>query len=150
MTAATTLPAPYIDATALSESRREVERLVCGMPVTDPSERGFAFPWEIRAFAMAVAAHKALNFDWSDFQGALISSIHEWETTAAAKGSARWSYYEHWVAALEHVMSQQGVLAKPNLDERVERVMAEPRNRNHHEAHTEPIAIVPAARAGLI
>ena len=142
MTAAATLQAPYPSATTLGESRREVEELICGMPVADPSELGFAFPWEIRAFAMAVAAHKTLKFDWSEFQGALISSIREWETTAAESG-AKWSYYEHWVTALENVMSQHGVMATSDLDQRVVRVMAEPPNRNHHEAHTEPIAIDP-------
>jgi nitrile hydratase accessory protein len=141
------LPAPYAGATTLGAARREVERLVCGMPVTDPSERGFEFPWEIRAFAVAVAAHQALKFDWHDFQGALISAIQEWEAMATPNRGAKWSYYEHWVTALEHVMSQRGVLDTPDLDGRVARVMAEPPNRNHHEAHTEPIAIDPAVRA---
>ncbi|MFE7839556.1 nitrile hydratase accessory protein [Streptomyces sp. NPDC057474] len=146
MSAAATVPAPYSSATTQGESRREVEELICGMPVTDPSELGFEFPWEIRAFAMAVAAHKASKFAWSEFQGALISSIKDWETTAAESG-AKWSYYEHWVTALEDVMSQHGVMATSDLDQRVVQVMAEPPNRNHHEAHTEPIAIAPATPA---
>lgn len=146
MSAAATVPAPYASAATQGESRREVEELICGMPVTDPSELGFEFPWEIRAFAMAVAAHKALKFAWSEFQGALISSIKDWETTAAESG-AKWSYYEHWVTALEDVMSQHGVMATSDLDQRVVQVMAEPPNRNHHEAHTEPIAIDPATPA---
>lgn len=148
MNTAAALPAPYASTTTWGESRREVEELICGMPVADPGELGFEFPWEIRAFAMALAAHKALRFDWSEFQGALISSIQEWETNAAESG-AKWSYYEHWVTALEDVMSQQCVMATSDLDQRVVQVMAEPPNRNHHEAHTEPIAIDPAIPARI-
>ncbi|KUN75552.1 nitrile hydratase accessory protein [Streptomyces griseoruber] len=144
MTGAATLPGPYASPEALGESRRQVEELVCGLPGADPSQMGFQFPWEIRAFAMAVAAHQALRFDWPQFQGALIASIQGWENGNAERGEVPWSYYEHWVAALETVMATQCVLEPNVLDEKVQRVLAEPPNRNHHEAHTEPIAIDPA------
>ncbi|VVJ17466.1 nitrile hydratase b-subunit() [Amycolatopsis camponoti] len=136
MSATTTLPAPYSSAAALGETRREVEQLVCGMPGGDP---GFEHPWEIRAFAMAVTAHRRLGFDWSEFQGALIASIQDWESS-----DAPWSYYRHWVSALEVVMAKAGVLDAAALDVQTEEVLALPANRNHHEAHTEPIAVDPA------
>ncbi|TDT97855.1 nitrile hydratase accessory protein [Streptomyces sp. 846.5] len=144
MTGAETLPAPYASAEAYGESRRQIEELVCGLAAADPSQMAFRFPWEIRAFAMAVAAHKALKFDWSHFQGALVASIQDWENNSSETGEAPWSYYEHWVAALETVMTDHGVLASTALDEKARRVLAEPPNRNHHEAHTEPIAVDPA------
>lgn len=140
MTAAT-LPGPYTPAEVLRESRRQVQDLVCGMPGTDPSQMGFEFPWEIRAFAMAVAAHKALGFDWAEFQGALIASIQEWEEASGSAGEQPWSYYEHWVAALETVMAARGSLPEADLDAKTQRILAEPPNRNHHVAHSEPIAI---------
>lgn len=141
MTAA--LAAPYSSSELLVESRREVEDLLCGLPGTDPSQLGFEFPWEIRAFAMAVAAHRALAFDWSQFQAALIASITSWESQQASVDGMPWSYYEHWVAALESVMAEYGALASAELDARTSRALAEPPNRNHHEAHLEPIAIDP-------
>jgi nitrile hydratase accessory protein len=140
MSAATTLPAPYAGAAALSETRREVEQLVCGMPGGEP---GFDHPWEIRAFAIAVAAHRRIGFDWAEFQGALIASIQDWERAGAA-GAVPWSYYEHWVSALEVVMAKAGVLDAAELDVQAEEVLALPANRDHHEAHTEPIAVDPA------
>ena len=141
MSGTTTLPAPYPSAAALGEARREVEHLVCGMPGGDPS---FDHPWEIRAFAMAVAAHRRLGFDWSEFQGALIASIQDWERAEAASESP-WSYYEHWVSALEVVLAKAGVLDAADLDVQTKEVLALPANRNHHEAHTEPIAVDPAS-----
>ncbi|WP_433599273.1 nitrile hydratase accessory protein [Nocardia sp. CA-135953] len=144
MTSTTTLPEPYASPKVLGESRREIAELLCDLPGADPSQLGFEFPWEIRAFALAIAAHKALDFDWSQFQGALIASIQAWEDGNAQTGEVPWSYYEHWVAALESVISDRGILASNELDQKVERVLAEPPNRNHHEAHTEPIAIDPA------
>ncbi|GGN36268.1 nitrile hydratase accessory protein [Streptomyces fuscichromogenes] len=144
MNGADTLPAPYTSPEALGASRRRIEELVCGLPGADPSRTGFEFPWEIRAFAMAVAAHKALQFDWSQFQDALIASIQDWENGNTGTGGVPWSYYEHWVAALETVLAAHCLLATSALDEKTRRVLAEPPNRNHHEAHTEPIAIDPA------
>ncbi|MEH0575058.1 MULTISPECIES: nitrile hydratase accessory protein [Streptomyces] len=144
MTGADTFPGPYASPEALGESRRQVEELVCGLPGADPSRMGFQFPWEIRAFAMAVAAHQALAFDWAQFQGALIASIQDWENSDIQTGEVPWSYYEHWLAALETVMATQCALAPDALDENVRRVLAEPPNRNHHKARTEPIAIDPA------
>lgn len=143
MSGTTTLPAPYTNAAVLGDARRKVEQFVCGTPGGDPDQMGFEHPWEIRAFAMAVAAHRQLGFDWSRFQGALIASIQDWERSNAA-GEVPWSYYQHWVAALEVVMAQAGVLSEAELDVQTKEVLALPANRNHHEAHTEPIAVDPA------
>lgn len=143
MSAPATLPPPYTSPATIDETRREVEGLVCGLPGGDPDQLGFRYPWEIRAFSMAVTAHRRLGFEWSEFQAALIASIQDWERTGPGSG-VPWSYYEHWVAALETVMTRQGVLGEADLDERTRQVLAIPANRNHREAHTEPIAVDPA------
>lgn len=143
MTGSTTLPAPRTDAAALGEARRRVEDLVCGLPGGDADQRGFEHPWEIRAFALAVATHRELGFDWSEFQHALVASIGDWETAAPAAGST-WSYYEHWVTALERVLADAGRTSPAAVDERTRAVLAVPPNRGHHEAHTAPIAVDPA------
>lgn len=143
MTTAVTLPYPRPDAADLESARHGIESLVCGMP-GDPSQVGFEHAWEIRAFAMAVTAHKELRFDWSEFQAALISSIQDWERDQSDSSESSWSYYQHWVAALESVTARRGLLAKAELDKQTQDVLAQPPNRNHHEAHAEPIAIDPA------
>lgn len=130
-----------------AEERRAVEDLVCDMPGVRAGDLAFDEPWEIRAFALAVSAHKSGQFDWSQFQGALIASISAWEKENPGLDDPSWSYYEHWVAALEQVLGNQGVLLLDELDGRTLDVLAVPANRNHHEAHTEPIAVDPANRA---
>lgn len=139
-----TLAAPYTSATELGQARSDIEALVCGMPGGDPDQMGFEHPWEIRAFAMAVAAHRHLEFDWSAFQQSLIASIRAWETANADTGEVPWSYYQHWLTALEAVLADAGQLSQADLEVHIEQVLALPPNRNHHEAHAEPIAIDPA------
>ncbi len=141
MTSRTTLPSPGSSAAELGEARREIENLVCGMPGGDPDQMGFQHPWEIRAFAMAVAAHQELKFDWSEFQKALIASIQDWQTANPDAGESPWSYYQHWVAALEAVLADAGLLSRTEVDLQTQELLALPPNRNHHEAHTEPIAV---------
>lgn len=143
MTAATSPPAAYASEAELAAARVAVEHLVCGLPGGDPEQMSFEHPWEIRAFAMAVTAHRQLGFDWTEFQSALVGSIQDWEKDGAPDQVA-WSYYEHWVAALENVMAKAGVLTGTEVDAKTREVLALPPNRNHHHAYTEPIAIDPA------
>ena len=75
-------------------------------PAAPPRSNGelvFAEPWESRAFGMAVALYEAGVFSWPQFQAALISRIERWQATATER--ARWHYYEHWLGALEDVVS---------------------------------------------
>ncbi|MFW0794651.1 nitrile hydratase accessory protein [Gordonia sp. CPCC 205515] len=121
--------------------RRAVEDLVCDLPGGRPGELAFDKPWEIRAFALAVAAHQAGHYDWARFQGALIEAIKQWESTTPDLADDSWSYYEHWVAALEQVLADAGTLDAGDVATRTEHVLAMPPNRNHHKAILEPIAI---------
>ena len=60
-----------------------------------------------------------------------------------ARYSEPWSYYEHWLTALETVLAGGGLLAESMLDERTKSVLATPRNANHQHAHPEPVAVDP-------
>ena len=64
-----------------------------------------------------------------------------WE---ADDGGEPWSYYEHWLTALETVLAGNGALSDADLDEATKSVLATPRNKGHHEAHREPVAVDPA------
>ena len=138
---------PIREATELGDARRRVEKLISGIP-GDPDGEGQAFrePWELRAFALAVAAYHAGQYEWSEFQLSLIESIRRWEADGAHAGEEPWSYYEHWLTALETVLAGNGLLSEANLDDRTKAVLATPRNANHHEAHREPVAVDPAIR----
>ncbi|GAA4549803.1 nitrile hydratase accessory protein [Pseudonocardia xishanensis] len=129
------------DATELGDARRRVEALVCDLPGGGVDERMFAEPWELRAFAMAVAAYHNGKYEWSEFQLSLIQAIRQWEAGGAGEP---WSYYEHWLTALESVLAENGVLSDADVDARTREVLAVPRNANHHEAHREPVAVSPA------
>ncbi len=129
------------DASELGDARRRVETLVCDLPGGGDAERSFDQPWEVRAFAMAVAAYHSGQYEWSEFQLSLIGSIKRWETDG---GTEPWSYYEHWLEALETVLAGNGALSDAVLDDQTRAVLATPKNANHHEAHREPVAVDPA------
>lgn len=127
-----------------TDARRTVESLVCDLPGGRPGEMSFETPWEIRAFALAVTAHTAGEYDWQQFQGALIDSISDWEANNPTPDGDAFSYYEHWVTALEGVLAQSGSLDQTALDKRTADALAAPPNRNHHKAILEPVAVAPA------
>ncbi len=126
--------------TELGEARRRVEALVCDLPA-GPAERSFEQPWELRAFAIAVAAYHSGQYEWSEFQLSLADAIRSWESAGAAEP---WSYYERWLEALETVLAGTGALSEAALDERTKAALAVARTANHHAAHREPVAVDPA------
>lgn len=129
------------DRTETGDVRRMVQALACDLPTTAEGERMFSQPWELRAFAIAVAAFHGGQFEWNEFQHELITAIQRWE---AGDRTEPWSYYERWVDALENVLAAKGAVDDTALDDRTRAVLAIPRNANHHHAHREPVAVSPA------
>jgi nitrile hydratase accessory protein len=100
-----------------------------GAPPRANGELVFAEPWESRAFGMAVALHDAGAFAWSDFQAALVARIAAWE--ADGPGHETWSYYVHWVGALEDVLLADGTLGSRDIVERADRLARRPAGHDH-------------------
>lgn len=121
------------------EARRRVQELVDQLP--SGGDKAFDKPWELRAFALAVAAYDNGQYDWSEFQLALISAIHEWE---AGEAPPPWDYYDRWLDALETVLADAGTISLDELDRRTGEVLATPANKDHHEARFDPVIIDPA------
>lgn len=119
----------------------EVKALVQNLPLLS-DDLAFDEPWQLRAFALAIAAHKSGQYPWSDFQSALIASIKGWEGVGEV-GDAAWSYHEHWLDAIQAVMVDNDLVDVDLLEERVREVLDMPANRNHHEPHYEPVAVDP-------
>ncbi|HEY2225440.1 nitrile hydratase accessory protein [Actinomycetospora sp.] len=139
------MSAPAHQGTEVGDARRRVESLIAGTPGgPDGEEQAFREPWELRAFPVAVAAYHAGQYEWSEFQLSLIESIRRWEADGGHEGEEPWSYYEHWLTALETVLAGSGLLSEATLDDRTKALLATPENANHHEAHREPVAIDPA------
>ena len=127
------------DATELGDARRRVEALVSSLSA-EAGERAFEQPWELRAFAIAVAAYHNGQYEWSEFQLALIDAIKKWEQG----GAEPWSYYQHWLTALESVLAGSGLLSEAALDERTRAILDTPRDAGHQRARPEPAAVDPA------
>jgi nitrile hydratase accessory protein len=125
------------DNSQVGDARRRVEQLLVDLP-GDGGQLSFEHPWELRAFALAVAAHQNGYYDWSEFQLALIGSIRRWEDD---EGQAPWRYYERWLEALETVLSGTGVLEDSELDDLADIVMTTPRDADHQHARRDPVVV---------
>jgi len=71
-----------------------------------PDAPVFAEPWQAQAFALAVALHQRGVFTWSEWAEQLSKEVAK--PGAAQDGS---DYYQHWLAAIEALLSQKGVAA---------------------------------------
>jgi nitrile hydratase accessory protein len=72
----------------------------------DGNEPVFREPWEAHAFAIAVALHRQGLLTWPEWADALAAQIKR----AQGKGDADLgdTYYRHWLAALEHLVTAKG------------------------------------------
>jgi nitrile hydratase accessory protein len=93
----------------------------------------FAEPWESRAFGMAVTLHEAGAFTWPRFQAALIARISAWEN--APDQDRPWSYYHHWLAALEDVLHEQGTVSRDEVATRARTLTRRPAGHDHQHDH---------------
>jgi nitrile hydratase accessory protein len=101
-------------------------------PAAPPRANGelvFAEPWESRAFGMAVTLYESGVFAWPQFQAALIARITAWEATAT--DGAHWSYYQHWLGALEDVLSACGAVKADDVAARAEALSQRPSGHDH-------------------
>ena len=108
-------------------------------PAAPPRSNGelvFAEPWESRAFGMAVALYEAGAFTWPRFQAALIVRIAAWETTPGQ--GERWSYYEHWLGALEDVLVGEGTVSADEVAARARALARRPPGHDHPDGHVHP------------
>ena len=76
----------------------------------------FEAPWQGRVFGMALALVERLGLEWREFQQRLIAAI-------AADPEA--SYYDAWLAALEHLALDHGAVSAPELDRERARIVRE-------------------------
>jgi nitrile hydratase accessory protein len=129
-------------------ARRAVEPLLLELPHQeqirpDDGEVAFDTAWEIRAFALALAAHQGGQFDWGQFQRALVAAIRTWEESGTGE---EWRYYDRWLEALETLLAERGLLDPAALDERTQKVLTTPRDLHHQRAKREPVAVDAARR----
>lgn len=73
----------------------------------------FAEPWQAHAFALALQLHDEGAFTWTEWAQALSEQLK-----AAGPGDDGSRYYEHWLAALERLVSAKRLSDAPALAER--------------------------------
>ncbi|MFC4947291.1 nitrile hydratase accessory protein [Pseudonocardia sp. GCM10023141] len=93
----------------------------------------FSAPWESRAFGMAVSLHESGAFAWSQFQSRLVARIAAWEQAPPA--GECWTYYEHWLGALEDVLVAEGAVGTAEVSSRAHTLAERPAGYDHGHDH---------------
>ena len=90
------------------------------LPALPRDEDGpvFKAPWEAQAFAMTLSLHARGVFTWREWAGALAAEL----AAAAARGEPDdgTHYYEYWLAALEKLIAGKRLIARAELERRVD------------------------------
>jgi nitrile hydratase accessory protein len=73
----------------------------------------FREPWEAQAFAMALALHECGLFTWTEWAATLSGEIKRAQATGDPDTGE--TYYRHWLAALERLISAKGVATSETL-----------------------------------
>jgi nitrile hydratase accessory protein len=108
--------------------------LLPALPVDDEGPV-FAEPWQAQAFAMALELHRAGHFSWTEWAEHLSAEIAvARESGDPDRGD---TYYHHWLAALEKLVSEKGLASATELDERKKQWDIAAR----HTPHGKPIEL---------
>ncbi len=91
---------------------RSLTRPLAGQPRDDEGPV-FKEPWEAQAFALALKLHEAGHFTWAEWTEALSGEIK----AAQARGDPDLgdTYYQHWLAALERLAAEKGLVPAGTL-----------------------------------
>jgi nitrile hydratase accessory protein len=99
-----------------------------GAPPRQNGELVFAEPWESRAFGLALALEATGAFEWETFRQELIATIARWEESGSGEP---WSYYRCWMAALERVMVDAGLIDQHDVLDRAAELAGRPAGHDH-------------------
>lgn len=100
------------------------------LPALPRDEQGPVFrePWQAQAFALTLKLHEAGCFNWREWAEQLATEI----AAARQRGEPDLgdTYYEYWLAALEKIVTEKGIVASDVLRQR--------REEWAHAANTTP------------
>ena len=91
---------------SIPKRRASAADAIPGIP-RDAEGPVFREPWEAQAFAMALALHDRGLFTWSEWAATLGEEIKR--AQAAGDPDTGETYYRHWLAALERMVTEKGV-----------------------------------------
>ena len=97
----------------------------------------FDAPWESRAFGIAVALAEDDRCGWEDFRTRLIAEIAAWEAGHEFDTSG-WSYYARWLAALERLVLERGLVTEDELTRAVDAAAHDAEHEHEHDRDERP------------
>ena len=86
-----------------------------GLP-RDGNEPVFAEPWQAQAFALTVRLHEAGCFSWTEWADTLAAVLREVRERGEPDDGSH--YYDHWLVALERLVTAKHVLDAVSLAQR--------------------------------
>ena len=105
-------------------------------PAAPPRANGelvFDEPWQGRAFGLAMALTERGVVPYDAFRDHLIARIAAWE--AAPPAGEPYSYYAHWLQALEDVLAARALVVTAEVDDRAAAYAARPAGHDHQHEH---------------
>jgi len=101
----------------------------------DASGPVFAEPWQAQAFALAVKLSRDGYFTWKEWAAALADEIKKASDRGEPDDGSR--YYEHWLAALERLVTAKGLSDPASLLARKEAWA----DAYRHTPHGKPVQL---------
>jgi len=108
----------------------------------------FAEPWQAQAFALAVKLSEQGHFTWKEWAAALANELQAAARRGEPDDGSR--YYEHWLAALETLVTAKGLADPTALLTRKEAWAAAYRNTPHGQPVELLQSRIPEARWVLL
>ena len=84
-----------------------------GQPRGEDGEPVFPEPWQAHAFALVLSLHERGLFAWTEWADALAARIAR--AQAAGDPDLGDTYYHHWLAALEDIVTAKGASSAAEL-----------------------------------
>ncbi len=96
----------------------------------------FEAPWQSRAFGLTMSLCEAGAIAWSDFRARLIDEIGRFDAAnpvlpEAGAEPAPYAYWDHWLAALEGLITERGLCSAEDLAGRVGAYAERPHGHDH-------------------
>lgn len=101
----------------------------------------FAEPWQAQAFALAVRLSEEGHFTWKEWAAALAQELKS--ATDRGEPDDGTDYYEHWLAALERLVTAKG-LSDPAAMLARKKAWAD---AYRHTPHGKPVELISNADA---
>jgi nitrile hydratase accessory protein len=101
----------------------------------------FSEPWQAQAFALAVKLSEQGHFTWKEWASALAEELRAAASRGEPDDGSR--YYQHWLAALERLVTSKGLSDPASLLARKEAWA----DAYRHTPHGKPVEL--AASSGV-